>query len=230
MTTILLVEDEPNIGEGLRDALVAEGFETLWVRTIAEAREKEAQLLLLDWMLPDGQGIDLLREMRQRGEQTPVILLTARAELTDKVIGFELGAHDYVTKPFEPRELIARIRAHLRHHKIPESDASPVGQEFDLQYEELQVSTQPRRVVHKGQEVTLTKVEFDLLHLLMEAAGQVFTRDELLDRVWGYESYPTTRTVDTHVLQLRQKIHADYIETVRGIGYRFASRPKGKTP
>lgn len=167
-------------------------------------------------MLPDGQGIDLLRAWRRDGYSGPIIFLTARTELLDKVLGLELGADDYVTKPFEPRELLARIRARLRAHA-----PVPVPAPRHLAIHDIRLCPDTRDVTFEGQPVVLSRMEFGLLELLMENPGRVFSRDELLARVWGYESYPTTRTVDNHVLKLRQKLAPELFESVRGIGYRL---------
>ena len=165
-------------------------------------------------MLPDGEGIDYLKEIK--GE-TPIIMLTARADLIDKVLGLEGGASDYLTKPFEPRELIARIRVQLR--SASEKANEPEREELKLNHIHFKLSE--RKIFYHERELTFTKMEFDLLYLLATHPNQVFSREKLLDKVWGYENYPTTRTVDTHVLQIRQKLDPSVIETVRGVGYRF---------
>jgi DNA-binding response OmpR family regulator len=210
---VLLVEDEVNIAESLAALLTGEGYSVQVARSIGEALAagSDWDLCLLDWMLPDGQGIDLLRRFRSSGITLPVIFLTARADVIDKVLGLELGADDYLTKPFEPRELLARMHARLRH-------ALPVSMPENR---ELQIDKSAMRVVFRGREISFTRMEFELLNYLASQPGKVFSRDELLDAVWGFESYPTTRTVDTHVLQLRQKLDPELIETVRGVGYRF---------
>jgi DNA-binding response OmpR family regulator len=167
-------------------------------------------------MLPDGQGIDFLKEMRIDYPQIPIIMLTAKTELIDKVLGLESGANDYITKPFEPRELIARIRVQLRENK------NNVEKEIKLiEVHTLKIDLEKRDVTFNEKMLELTKMEYDLLRLLAESPGRVFSREEILNKVWGFENYPSTRTVDTHVLQLRQKISEDIIETMRGIGYRL---------
>lgn len=216
MNHILLVEDEASVAEPLGALLRSEGYAVEVAPTAAAATRAIAgdpDLVLLDWMLPDGQGIDLLRRWRGEGRTLPVIVLTARSELLDKVLGLELGADDYVTKPFEPRELLARIRARLRRRDEP---APPLLRHLGL---ELDPSTRIARF--EGQELELTRLEHDLLALFLRSPGRVFTRDEILNQVWGYERFPTTRTVDTHVLQLRQKTRPELIESVRGVGYRL---------
>ena len=221
---ILLVEDEINIATPLLQFLKGEGFAVEHAANAAEAaaamRLSPPKLVLLDWMLPDRPGVDLLREWRRDRIACPVILLTARHELIDKVLGLELGADDYMTKPFEPRELVARIRARLRTSpaaglmsaKLAAPALVAAGVTIDLEAREVRF--------HEAL-VELTKMEFELLKLLIENKNKVFSRDELLNRVWGYDAYPTTRTIDTHILQLRQKFTAELFETVRGIGYRF---------
>jgi DNA-binding response OmpR family regulator len=214
---ILIVEDDPNLGQSLGDYLGTEKMTTVLSETIADARARLKielpDLVILDWMLPDGQGIDFLRELRVQNVLIPVILLTSRNDLIDKVVGLESGANDYLTKPFEPRELVARIRAHLRGSQTrpsPTLNVGPIRLDFDS-----------RQAYLDGRPVVTTKMEFMLLKLFCENPGKVFTRDDLLNKVWGFERYPTTRTVDTHVLQLRQKFGEELFETLRGVGYRL---------
>ena len=223
MTKILLVEDEANVCKPLAEYLRKEGFVTIEANSIFGAELKMADspdLVLLDWMLPDGQGIELLKKWRRNGILTPTILLTAKADLIDKVLGLELGANDYVTKPFEPRELVARIRVQLRQvemlqtpNKIPPENVITVGG--------ICLNAANHEASFLNNPLDLTKTEFELLRLFVENPNQVFSREELLKRVWGYDQFPTTRTVDTHILQLRQKTRPDFFETVHGIGYRF---------
>lgn len=216
---ILLVEDDQNLGDSLKKLLEKEGLQTHLARNLQEAEDKfkdEINLVVLDWMLPDGQGIDFLKNLRQRQILTPVIMLTARTELIDKVLGLEAGADDYVVKPFEPRELVARIRARLRVRPPLFS-----GQGEKIEAGELLIEVDKREIHYKGQLIEMTKMEFDLIRLLAENPERAFSREEILNKVWGYENYPSTRTVDTHVLQLRQKLDEGMIETIRGIGYRF---------
>jgi DNA-binding response OmpR family regulator len=220
---ILLVEDELNIATSLMQFLSAEGFRVSVVNSVHAANQigTDWDLCLLDWMLPDGQGVDLLRAWRSCGIGAPIIFLTAKADVIDKVLGLELGADDYLTKPFEPRELLARIHARLR-----QTNKQPRAQDTNVECivaGALVIDRSSMRVTYKETAISLTKMEFELLKFFIENTGKVFSRDEILDMVWGYESYPTTRTVDTHVLQLRQKLDADLIETMRGVGYRFVS-------
>lgn len=221
---ILLVEDERGIAQPLERLLAAEGYEILAASSVAAATQRmhdKPDLVVLDWMLPDGQGIDLLKRWREDALSLPVIFLTARHELVDKVLGFEFGADDYLTKPFEPRELLARIKARLRASAL----AAPQKQ---LAYDELAMDLDAHQVKFRDQTVDLTRMEFALLKLFLENVGKVFSRDEILNLVWGFDAYPTTRTVDTHVLQLRTKLKPEYFETVRGVGYRLARPERGK--
>ena len=218
---ILLVEDEASIRDPLAEHLRREGFVVSPCEAVATAVALFAghDLAIVDWMLPDGQGVDLLRVWRGQRMTQPVIFLTARADLIDKIVALELGADDYVTKPFEPRELVARIKVRLRA-------AHPAGIAYEVSrglFSEAGISldSRARAATFNGIPIDLTRMEFDLLAQFLANPGVVFSRDELLNKVWGYDSYPTTRTVDTHVLQLRQKTAPELFETVRGIGYRF---------
>jgi len=170
-------------------------------------------------MLPDGQGLDFLTELRKQGKKTSVIFLTARAELVDKVLGLEMGANDYMTKPFEPRELLARVRVQLRENQ--EKSLTEIEVVPKLKVGSLSIDRVRHKVCFKDVAIELVKKEYDLLVLLAESPEKVFSRDEILNKVWGYDVYPTTRTVDTHIMLLRQKIHNDLIETVRSVGYRL---------
>jgi DNA-binding response OmpR family regulator len=223
MPRILIVDDEPEMVRGLEDNLRFEGYQTVAAgdgrRGLALALSEAPDLILLDVMMPGMSGWDLCRELRRRGLDTPVIMLTARGEEVDRVLGLELGADDYVTKPFSLRELMARIRAVLRRpgprHKFEE-----------FAFGDVRVHLRARQAFKAGREVRLTRKEFDLLRYFIEHPGEVVTRDRLLDEVWGYDRYPTTRTVDTHILRLRQKFEDDperpaHILTAHGQGYRF---------
>lgn len=218
---ILIVEDDEGLGSTLRTFLRDEGYNVDLAPSITEAKTKdysEYELMILDWMLPDGQGIDYLRELRGEGVKLPVIMLTARTEVIDKVVGLESGADDYLTKPFEPRELAARIRVQLRH----QSEKGESGQEStQMKLGELMIDRERREVTYKGNITDFTKMEYEFLVLLAESPNRAFSREEILNKVWGYENYPSTRTVDTHVLQIRQKLYDGLIETVRGVGYRL---------
>jgi DNA-binding response OmpR family regulator len=215
MSSILLIEDDESLGPALKKSLETEGYSVKLCQTLKSAKEEEIKsysLVLLDWMLPDGQGIDLLKEI---GHIVPTIMLTARADLIDKIIGLEGGASDYINKPFEPRELLARIRVQLR------KPTQTLSESERLTSKNIELIISERKATYNEEEINLTKMEFDLIYLLASTPKQVFSREKLLDDVWGYENYPTTRTVDTHVLQLRQKFSNDIIETVRGVGYKF---------
>ena len=220
---ILIVDDEPQMVRGLEDNLRFEGYQTLSAgdgRTgLALAVAEAPDLILLDVMMPGMSGWDVCRELRAKGLFMPVIMLTARGEEADRVQGLELGADDYVTKPFGLRELLARIRAVLRR-----PGARPKVEEYA--FGDVRVQTRARLAFKAGREVKLTRKEFDLLRYLVEFRGEVITRDRLLDEVWGYDHFPTTRTVDTHILRLRQKFEDDperprHIVTVHGQGYRL---------
>jgi two-component system alkaline phosphatase synthesis response regulator PhoP len=222
---ILVVDDEPAIVRGLEDNLRFEGYETLGATTpeegLARALGDAPDLILLDIMMPRMSGWEVCQAVRARGIDVPIIMLTARGEEADRVRGLELGADDYVTKPFSLRELLARVRAVLRR-------PGPRRKFEELAFGDVRIHARGRRVTRGGREVRLTRKEYDLLVYLVEHRGDIVTRERLLDEVWGYERFPTTRTVDTHVLRLRRKLEADpdrplLIQTVHGQGYKFAS-------
>ncbi len=215
--TLLLVEDDKNLADGLLVSLEQAGYECLHVERIADVEPlwDKADLVILDRQLPDGDSIQHLSDWKKIKE-VPVILLTALVTVKDKVAGLDSGANDYLTKPFAEAELFARIRAQLRSPDAAEQDSSD-----KVVTKELEIDRATREVTFKGELITLTRTEFDLLLFLASNLGRVFTRDELLDHVWGYNHFPTTRTVDTHVLQLRQKLPGLEIETLRGVGYKM---------
>jgi DNA-binding response OmpR family regulator len=223
MTRLLLVEDDSGIASPLTEYLKKSGFEVGHAPTLSEATRLMhdcPQVVILDWTLPDGDGLDWLKAQRASGYAAPVLMLTSRTDMMDKVLGLELGASDYLTKPFEPRELLARLRAQLRLHSgdavlSADSKKSPILASGGIEMNEV-----TRDVLWKGKPVPLTRMEFALLKVFLENPRRVFSRDELLDTVWGLK-YPTTRTVDVHVNQLRQKFAADLFETLHGVGYRF---------
>lgn len=218
---VLLVEDDLNLAKSLTEYLASEAYLVVTASSRASARtamSSNPEIIILDWMLPDGQGLDFLKELRIAGCKVPIILLTARNELVDKVLGLESGADDYLTKPFEPRELVTRMRVRLREILAPAPTKIHLA-DLELEYE-------MRIVYYKGEALDLTKLEFDLLKLLMENPGRVFTREAILNKVWGFENFPTTRTVDNHIVQLRQKTMPDLFETVRGVGYRLVATKK----
>jgi len=217
---VLIVEDEPAIAESLDYALRREGFETQTAATYAKAEACRAwpTLIILDLMLPDGNGGDLLRTLRAESRRTPVIVLSSRESEADRISALEGGADDYVTKPFSPREVVARVRAVLRR-MAPSEQAEPEPA--------LQVDRSGRRASHAGKNLELTRVEFDLLALLSEQPSRVYTRSEFIDRVWGNGFAITDRTIDSHIKSLRRKLTdagapAGVIQTVRGVGYRLA--------
>jgi DNA-binding response OmpR family regulator len=222
---ILVVDDEPEIVRGLTDNLRFEGYETAAATDGTAALDQAARvapdLILLDVMMPRISGWDVCRELRRRGIDVPIIMLTARGEEADRVRGLELGADDYIAKPFALRELLARVRAVLRR-------PGPRQKAAEYAFGPVRVRPRGRQVFRAGEELPLTRKEFDLLVYLLEHRGEVVTRERLLDEVWGYERFPTTRTVDTHILRLRRKFEEDpdrpaWILTVHGQGYRFAS-------
>jgi two-component system response regulator RegX3 len=223
--TILVVEDERSIAEPLAEALRNEGFETEIAATAASALElagNAPDLVLLDVMLPDGSGFDVCRELRQTS-RVPIIMLTARGEEADRVVGLELGADDYVVKPFSAREVVARIRAVLRRADTP----APAAAETVLEVGSLRLDTAKHEVTRDGETLELSRKEFELLHLLMRNAGSVVTRDRLIDEVWDPNWFGSTKTLDVHVSGLRRKLGDDssqprYLHTVRGVGFRFA--------
>ncbi len=223
---ILLIEDEGSISDPLEAALRRESFEPFVAATVAEGLEafkaRSPDLVLLDLMLPDGDGREVLRQIRATA-RTPVIVLTARGEELDKVVGLELGADDYVVKPFGAAELIARIRAVLRRTSAPSAAGRSSIDVGDV------VVNLDTHTVTKGEEtLDLTLKEFELLRMLIEQAGKVVSRTELMDEVWDPNWYGSTKTLDVHVSSLRKKLGDDpvesrYIHTVRGVGFRFSS-------
>ena len=225
MTTVLVVDDEPTIREVVVRYLEREGYKTLEAGDGDRARElverHSPSLVVLDLMLPGTDGLELCRWIRARSE-LPVIMLTARGEEADRIVGLELGADDYVTKPFSPRELVARVRSVLRR------SAPAAAAKERLVFGELAIDASTREVTRRGTELRLTAKEFDLLWFLASHPRQVFSRDQLMDRVWGYSSALDTGTVTVHVRRLREKVEEDpshprLLETVWGVGYRFNS-------
>lgn len=218
--TILLVEDEEDIATLVRTYLEREGFGVMWVSRGADAllalERNEFRLAILDLQLPDADGLDLCRAIRD-SSSLPVVIVTARDEEVDRIVGLELGADDYVTKPFSPRELVARIRAVLRR-------AEPEDAEAPLTREDISLEHGGRTVSVAGQQIDLTGREFDLLAYLLAHPGIVMSRERLLERVWGLSFPGGTRTVDVHVAQLRRKLdRPDLIRTVRGSGYKVVA-------
>ena len=224
MSNILLVEDDPTLSETLRYNLEREGYSVLTagdgVQALEFARRERPDLLILDVMLPRLDGFSVCRILRQESD-VPILMLTARQDEVDRIAGLELGADDYVSKPFSLGELLARVRAIMRR-----TDRQPAGNREVLEAGGLNVDTGSRRAWRDGVEVTLAQKEFDLLTCLIRNRGMALSRDVLLERVWGYDFAGDSRTVDVHIRWLREKIEPDpsrpiYIQTVRGVGYRF---------
>ena len=225
MKRIFLVEDEPGLVLTLSDRLTREGYSVEHATDGESGLERAAgeafDLVLLDVMLPRLGGFDVLKELRKRNIETPVIMLTARGQVVDKVVGLKLGADDYVTKPFEMVELLARIEAKLR--RAPTSPHPTEGYQFGG----IRMDFRRAEITKDGEPLELSAREFQLLKYFIEHRGATLTRDELLNEVWGYHAMPSTRTVDVHVAWLRQKIetnprHPQFILTVHGMGYKFA--------
>ena len=228
---VLVVEDEADVAEMIRYNLGKEGYDVRLAGNGADAlrqvKEAKPDVILLDIMVPQLNGWEICRRLKQDRETVgiPVIMVTGRVEEGDKVLGFEMGADDYVTKPFSPRELLARVRAVTRRGRLGDAEAAQV-----LRAGDLEIDRQRFEVKMKGRLVELTRKEFDLLATLVRSPGRVFGRDELLDLVWGQDGFVEPRTVDVHVARLRGKFTASRapepgIETVRGVGYRFRERP-----
>jgi two-component system alkaline phosphatase synthesis response regulator PhoP len=224
---ILIIEDEAVIRKAIRMACEKEGYEVVEAENGMEGlrltESAKPDLLLLDLMLPDVSGFDVCREIRKSGSGVPIIILSAKTEEIDIVVGLEIGADDYITKPFRARELLARIAAHLRRVRQDEH-----GSDGRLDFKELSINLNERRVFKKGDEVELTHTEFDLLAFLASNSGKVLSREKILNHVWGYEYPIETRVIDVHVRNLRRKIENDpgrpfFILAVPGIGYRFTS-------
>jgi two-component system response regulator RegX3 len=229
---ILVVEDEASISEPFAEALRRAGFEPLLTRTAAGAlrlaEEAEPDLVMLDLALPDGDGRDVCRELRRRSD-VPIVMLTARGTEMDKIVGLELGADDYVVKPFSAAEVISRIRAVLRR-----SGSREGAPEEPIEVGEVELDPAARTARLRGSELDLSRKEFDLLGELMRHAGHVVTREDLMSRVWDVNWFGSTKTLDVHIGWLRRKLGDDpgrptYIETVRGVGFRFAS-PEDEQP
>jgi len=224
-TNILIIEDEEPIADLLSYGLTMEGFHTRTAASGAagldELERFKPDLLLLDWMLPDQSGLDICKKVTAN-YNIPIFMITAKSDITDKVLGLEFGADDYITKPFDMREVVARIRTILRRvdqANIMEREKS--GEEM-IRFKNIEIVVEERLVKKDGMLVDLTPKEFDLLMMLMGHRGKIFTRSELLDLVWGYDFVGDTRTVDTHIQRLRKKLDAgDLITTVFGIGYKF---------
>ena len=226
---ILVIEDEPDILKNLEYNLSREGFKVSSASSLSDAEKKlqnnnDFSLLLLDLMLPDGSGLDLCKKIKgnPETESIPIIILTAKEDEVDKVVGFELGADDYVTKPFSVRELILRIKAVLKRGQKKEDVL-----EVERQFGDLSIDVESHEVKVNYDQIDLTALEFRLLRQLVDRRGRVQSRDQLLSDVWGYSSEVTTRTVDTHIKRLREKLGSmgKYVQTIRGVGYKFSRSP-----
>lgn len=227
MTRVLIVEDDPAILRTLADNLRFEKYDVLTAMDGEAAyrlqRSQHPDLIILDLMIPRMSGLELCRKLRTEGVQAPILILTARSEEADRVLGLDLGADDYVTKPFSVPELMARIRALLRRA------SSAAERPTTLRFGQVEVDFKSYSARRRGKRVEMTRKEFEILRLLVSRKGNVVTREELLNEVWGMESFPVTRTVDNHIAGLRAKLEANparpaYIQTVHGVGYKFVDR------
>jgi DNA-binding response OmpR family regulator len=230
MTQVLVIEDDQAILRGLKDNLEFESYQVITAQEgtagCSLARSEEPDLIILDLMLPGMNGYEICQKLRSEGRTTPILMLTARVEEVDRVRGLDLGADDYVTKPFSIPELLARVRAILRRASSQNEPARSQRLEFD----DVLIDFGRFEAKKADQEIKLSRKEFGVLHLLAERKGEVVSRDELLDQVWGYNNYPTTRTVDNHVAMLRSKLESNpseprHLLTVHGVGYRLVLDP-----
>jgi len=222
---ILIIEDEEALVKGLKLNLEDEGFEVDWASDgetgMNKALDSIPDLIILDIMLPKRNGLDICRELRQKKINVPIVMLTAKGEEIDKVVGLEIGADDYMTKPFSIRELLARIKAHLRREKREGKE------EFDIYaFGDVEIDFIHFKIKREGKEFDITSLENEILKYFITHKSEVVTRDVLLDKIWGYEKFPTTRTIDNHILKLRKKIEKypsqpKYIISIYGEGYRF---------
>jgi DNA-binding response OmpR family regulator len=221
---ILVVEDEPNMVAGLRDNFEFEGYQVITARDGVEglqrALDESPDLVVLDVMMPRMSGLEVCKQLRAKRGSIPIIMLTARGQEVDKVVGLELGADDYVTKPFSIRELLARVKAVLRRTAVVPKDQDRRS------FGEVDVDLRKCRVLKSGKVIDISSKEFELLKYFIVHSGETLSRDQLLEDVWGYDNYPTTRTVDTHLVRLRHKLEPNpdqpqYFLTVHGTGYRF---------
>jgi two-component system alkaline phosphatase synthesis response regulator PhoP len=229
LMNVLLVEDEEGLIITLTDRLRSEGFAVTsakdGVAGLSLAREEAFDLVILDVMLPGKNGYDVCRDLRQQGIATPILMLTAKGETIDKVLGLKLGADDYLTKPFEMIELLARVEALLRRSPVHTNGTSAEGFRFG----DVTIDFKRAEVTKQSEAIDLSAMEFKLLQYLVENRGVVHSRDNLLDEVWGYDAMPSTRTVDVHIAWLRQKLeenprHPQFIQTVHGFGYKFVDQ------
>ena len=224
MAKILIVEDEPNMVAGLRDNFEFEGYQVITapdgVAGLERALSETPDLVILDVMMPRMSGLDVCKQLKAKRPSVPIIMLTARGQEVDKVVGLELGADDYVTKPFSIRELLARVKAVMRRAGII---AKPSEK---YEFGDVEVNLRSCQVSRRGKSLDFSSKEFDLLKFFLHHPGETLSRDRLLEEVWGYDHFPTTRTVDAHVVRLRQKVEPRpeeprFILTVHGTGYKF---------
>jgi DNA-binding response OmpR family regulator len=224
MAKILIVEDEPNMVSGLRDNFEFEGYQVIsapdGVAGLERALTESPDLVILDVMMPRMSGLDVCKQIKTKKPAIPIIMLTARGQEVDKVVGLELGADDYITKPFSIRELLARVKAVLRRAGIAPRAAEKYS------FGEVEVNLRSCRVSKRGKELDFSSKEFELLKFFLHHPGETLSRDRLLEEVWGYAHFPTTRTVDAHIVRLRQKVEPKpdeprFILTVHGTGYKF---------
>jgi DNA-binding response OmpR family regulator len=224
MAKILIVEDEPNMVSGLRDNFEFEGYQVITapdgVAGLERALSESPDLVVLDVMMPRMSGLDVCKQLKAKQPGIPIIMLTARGQEVDKVVGLELGADDYVTKPFSIRELLARVKAVLRRAGgLPKNRTT-------YQFGDVEVNLRSCQVSRRGKPLEFSSKEFELLKYFLSHSGEAITRDRLLEEVWGYDRFPTTRTVDAHIVRLRQKLEPKpeephFILTVHGVGYKF---------
>ncbi len=221
---VLVVEDEEDIAELIKFHLEEEGFSVNWcsngLEVLPRINKNLPDLVILDLMLPGIGGIDLCKKIREKYSSVPIIMVTARTGETDAVLGLELGADDYVRKPFSIRELMARIRSVVRRYSNKESEA----QAGNIAIGKIELNTVAHRVSIDSERIDLTLIEYKILHLFMSNPGVAFSRDKLLDKIWGHDTYITDRAVDVHIKRLRDKLlsEKEKLETIRGIGYRFS--------
>jgi len=222
---ILIIEDEIDLIKGLKMNLVDEGYEVDWALDgkagLQKASEESPDLILLDIMLPEMDGLTVCKELRKKQSMIPIIMLSAKGEEIDKVVGLEIGADDYITKPFSVRELSARIKVHLRRE---EREHTSLLESYCIG--EIEIDFTRYSAQCKGKAIEFTSIEMDILRYLISHKGEVVTREDLLEEIWGYKNYPVTRTIDNHILKLRKKIekdlsHPKHILSVYGSGYRF---------
>jgi two-component system alkaline phosphatase synthesis response regulator PhoP len=234
MAKILIIEDNDSVSLGLEKTFTEENFQVVTARTgekgLAKIESQNPDVIVLDIMLPGMSGFEVLKKLRDKQVNTPLMLLTARDDDTDKILGLELGADDYVTKPFNPREVVARVRALLRRTQYLQSSGEKAGKMGRFRFGNVEVDFERHEVRKNGKLIELSHREFRLLEYLIDFRGKLINRDRLLEDVWEYDaydtSYVTTRTVDNHILRLRKKIedepdHPRFIQTVRGYGYKF---------